>query len=74
MPSAHKVTDTTIYKLDDFKVGDYVRHRTWTVPPGNAPQRPLVHKKIRRITYISQAQGSIYCGITEFKAFELVPA
>lgn len=59
-----------IYKLEDFTVGDYVRHRTWTVPGGNLPQEPQVNKTTRRITSIEN--GSIWCGRTEFKAFELI--
>jgi hypothetical protein len=66
-----------IYTADQFSVGDFVRLRQWTVPCGDLPQEPLLHKKVMRIvsTFSSCGTTVFVCGGNrQFEAFELVPA
>lgn len=57
-------------ELKDFSAGDFVHHRTWTVPP-SGPQQPVVAKRPMRIMSIN---GEIITcgGDREFEACELI--
>jgi hypothetical protein len=61
----------TILTIADFAVGDFVHHRTWTVPP-EGKQTPIVAKRVMRIVSITDY---ITCGGNRcFDAFELIKA
>ena len=59
-----------ILGVEDFAVGDFVHHRTWTVPPAGE-QQPIVAKRVMKVVGINN--GVITCGGNKsFDAFELI--
>ena len=67
-------------KMYKFKVGDRVRHRTWTVPacPAAKPE-PVIWKKIMKVkrVYTDRYSGKpVYVcnGNREYDEFELIEA
>ena len=59
-----------ILAVDDFAVGDFVHHRTWTVPPAG-DQQPIVNKRVMKVVDIND--NVITCGGNKsFDAFELI--
>ncbi len=59
-----------ILAVDEFAVGDFVHHRTWTVPPAG-DQQPIVHKRVMKVVDITG--DVITCGGNKsFDAFELI--
>jgi hypothetical protein len=73
----NKPTDSTsrkIHALDSFRVGQFVHHRSWTLPRFDGDKQfPVVEKRPRRIMSIDG--DSIRCGGgLEYRAYELIPS
>ena len=72
MTAKQQAKFSKIYDITNFKVGDFVHHRFWTVPL-YGPQTPIVVKKPMRVVEINGER--IWCGGgKEFRAFELIPS
>ena len=70
MKKPNKKKSETILTVEDFKVGDFVHHRTWTVPAAGK-QEPVVSKRVMKIVHIYG--DDITCGGNKsFAAFELI--
>ena len=62
--------------LESVAIGQKVCHRTWTVPAGDMPQRPVIDK---RAMYVRAIHGeAVYAyspsrgSVTEYRLWELV--
>jgi len=72
MNATQQAKSSKFYTIENFKVGDFVHHRMWTVP-ATGPQTPVVTKKPMRIMEIDG--NRIWCGGgKEFRAVELIPS
>jgi hypothetical protein len=77
MNATQQAKFSKIYTESQFKVGDFVHLRTWTVP-AEGKQTPVVTKKPMRIMDVYKAydgQTVFVCGgRKEFSAFSLIPS
>lgn len=77
MNAAQQAKFSKIYNADQFKVGDFVHLRTWTVP-AEGKQTPIVVKKPMRIMncYEDHLGKKVFVcgGNKQFDAFSLIPS
>ena len=76
IPRHLKATASKFYEVSDFKIGDKVWHRSWTLPMSNfEKQYPVVLDRRFRIVTDIKPSGDrvyIYTGSYSYSASELI--